>query len=67
MDKKTNTPVDPLAYQAWLDQPVPPAEAAELRNVSVDTLKRDPRLRDKWLKLSSRLRGLRRRDALLMP
>jgi len=69
MDAKNppSPPVDPLLYQAWLDQPVSPAEAAALRNVGIDTIKKDPRLKGKWLKLSERLRGLRRRDALLMP
>jgi hypothetical protein len=68
MDTKNNIPpVDPLQYQAWLDQPVGLAEAAGLRGVSIDTLKRDLRLKNRWVKLSARLRGLRRRDALLLP
>jgi hypothetical protein len=68
MDTKNNSPapVDPLQYQAWLDEILPTREAAAERGVSVDTLKRDKRLKGKWLHISTRLLGLRRRDARMI-
>ncbi len=50
----------------WLDTIICLQEAAELRNVSVSTLKREAaRGRLKIIRLSVRRLGIRRRDALL--
>jgi len=46
------------------DRIVSIAEAARLSSLSIDTLRR--RHRDKWLQLSERRFGMRRRDVLLL-
>jgi len=67
-------PVDPLAYQQWLDEIVPLPEGARLRNISVPALKTAEKRRAKErgepnriMELSARRRGIRRRHALLLP
>jgi hypothetical protein len=64
----SNTPL-PLPspeYEAWLDGIVPLAEGARLRNVSVDTIKREAaKGRVKLVQRSERLLGIRRREALM--
>jgi hypothetical protein len=58
-------PTDPAAREAWLDEIVRLPEGATLRNVSVDTLRREAkRGRVKLIDLSQRLRGITRREAL---
>ena len=58
-------PVDPAAYEAWLDEIVHLPEGATLRKVSVDTLKREAKKgRIKIEELSERRRGITRREAL---
>jgi hypothetical protein len=55
-----------LEYEQWLDGIVKLAEGAELRRVSVDTLRREARKgRVKLLQTSERSVGIRRRDALM--
>jgi hypothetical protein len=58
----TDTPADP----AWWEQIIPEEEAARLRNVSVDTLRRQAKRGEgpKRLRLSPRRVGYKRKDAL---
>jgi hypothetical protein len=61
-------PADWLAYQKWLDGICSLQEAAELRGVHTDTLKKEARagrLKIVW-RSAGRL-GVRRRDALMLP
>ena len=69
----THLPADPIERERWLDAIVSLAEGAELRGgVHVDTLKREDRARRKkkqralLVRRSTRLWGIRRRDALLI-
>lgn len=58
-------PLDPVAYENWLDQVVYLPEAAMLRKVSVDTLKRLGKAgKIKIIELSERRREITRREAL---
>jgi hypothetical protein len=58
---------DWLAYQQWLDGIVSLPEAAELRGVHVDTLKKEAQAgKLKLLQRSEARWGVRRRDALMM-
>lgn len=60
-------PTDPVERERWLDGLATLREAAELRGVHVDTLKRlhaSGRLR--LLRVSQRRWGVRRRDVLMM-
>ena len=58
------TPLD-RDYERWLDEIVPLTEGAYLRKVSVDTLKRLGKRGDvKILELSTKRRGITRREAL---
>jgi hypothetical protein len=60
-------PTDPIEYWAWLDGIVRLPEAAKLRGVSDDTLAREiAKGRVKTLQISERVRGVRRRDALML-
>ena len=60
-------PTDPTEYARWLDGIAPLSEGAELRGVSVDTLKREAqRGRFRLLRVSERRLGIRRRDALML-
>jgi len=54
-------PVDPIEYQRWLDGLAPLQEGAQLRGVSVDTLKREHAKG----RVSVRRWGIRRRVALM--
>jgi hypothetical protein len=63
----TLTSAEKIEYEKWLVEILAPEEVAKVRGTSVDTVNRDERLRGKWLKLGKRRKGLRRRDALLMP
>jgi len=54
----------PLTRERELDRIVSLAEAAKLRNVSTDTLKR--RFPNKIIVISPRRRGMRLRDALAL-
>jgi hypothetical protein len=59
-------PIDPLAYELWLDGIVSLEEGADLRNVSVDTLRREgEKGRVKFVQVSERRKGIRRREALM--
>jgi hypothetical protein len=59
-------PIDPLEYELWLDGIVSLEEGAGLRSVSLDTLRREhDRGRVKFVQVSERRKGIRRRDALL--
>jgi hypothetical protein len=59
-------PVDPIEYQRWLDGLAPLQEGAQLRGVSVDTLKREhAKGRVKLERVSVRRWGIRRRVALM--
>ena len=59
-------PTDP-AHERWLDSIVSLQEAAELRGVCVDTLKRQhAKGKAELLRVSDRRWGMRRRHALLM-
>jgi hypothetical protein len=60
-------PVDPLAYEAWLDGIVRLDEGAKLRNVHPATLKRDAVRNGELLRLGERAVGVRRRFALMLP
>lgn len=54
-----------VEYERWLDEIVPLAEAAKLRKISLQTLRREIRLgRLKEVKLSERKRGMTRREAM---
>jgi hypothetical protein len=73
-DYSAPPPVDPFAYQAWLDEILPLPEGARLRTVSVPALKRAEARRAKErgepnriMELTERRRGIRRRHALLLP
>jgi excisionase family DNA binding protein len=60
-------PTDPAARERWLDGIARIAEAADLRGVSTDTIRREIRAgRLKALRLGERALGVRRRDALLL-
>ena len=65
-DSNSIPPVDPVEHHRWLEGIVPLQEGAELRGVSVDTLKRE---RDKgrveFERVSERRWGIRRRVALM--
>ena len=59
-------PVDPLEYDLWLDGIVSLEEGAGLRSVSVDTLRRErDKGRVKFVQVSERRKGIRRREALM--
>jgi hypothetical protein len=59
-------PTDPVEYQRWLDGIATLQEGAQLRSVSVDTLKRGAQQgRYQLLRVSARRWGIRRRDALM--
>jgi hypothetical protein len=66
-------PVDPFEYEGWLDEIVSLDEAARLRGVSKDTVKREDSRRvargedSHVLHLSLRRQGMRRRHALMLP
>jgi hypothetical protein len=66
-------PVDPFEYESWLDQIVSLEEAARLRGVSKDTVRREDSRRvargedSHVLHLSVRRQGMRRRHALMLP
>ena len=64
-DTADRPPVDPLAYEAWLDGLVGLKEGAGMRSVSIDTLKRTDR--DKFVCVGERALRIRRRDALRLP
>lgn len=52
-------------YEDWLNEVISLAEAASLRKISVETLRREGKLgRFKILKLSERRLGMQRREAL---
>ena len=60
-------PTDPVERERWLDGIVRLAEAAAMRGVHPDTLKREAaKGRLKLLRLSERLLGVRRRDVLML-
>jgi hypothetical protein len=62
-----STPTDPVERERWLDGIVRLQEAAALRGVHPDTLRREAASgRLKIIKLSERALGVRRRDALLL-
>jgi hypothetical protein len=66
-DERTSAPVDPIERERWLDGIVRLQEGAQLRGVSVDTIKREAaRGRIQLLHVSQRGRGIRRRDALMI-
>jgi hypothetical protein len=70
MTKRSATasaPTDPVEHQRWLDGIVRLAEAAQLRGVHPDTLRRAAARGDlKILKLGERAVGVRRRHALML-
>jgi len=52
-------------YQDWLEEIITLAEAAMIRKVSIETLRREGRSgRLKILKLSPRRQGIKRREAM---
>jgi hypothetical protein len=58
-------PLDPLAYEQWLDEILELEQAARERKVSVPTLRRERRRGTiKFEQLSERRVGIRRREAL---
>jgi hypothetical protein len=60
--------LDPIERQRWLDAIIPLQEAAQLRGVHVETLKREAkRGRLTLIRVSERRLGIRRRDALAIP
>jgi hypothetical protein len=64
---KTSLPTDPVERERWLDGIVRLAEAARLRGVHPDTLRREARKgRVRLLRLGERAVGVRRRDALMI-
>jgi hypothetical protein len=60
------TPSDPVERERWLEQPVRLGEAARLRKVHKDTLKKEAILKGQLLRLSARVLGVRRRFALMI-
>ena len=68
----TRIPTDPTERERYFNEIQTLAEGAELRNVHVDTLKREDQARRKkkkrplLVRRSMRLWGIRRRDALLI-
>jgi hypothetical protein len=65
MHDDATPPLDPLAYQQWLDEILDLEQAARVRNVSVPTLRRERRRGTiKFERLSERRVGIRRREAL---
>jgi hypothetical protein len=57
-------PQIPFSREIELNRIVPLSEAARLRGVSVDTIKRTPRLARKIIQVSQRRKGMRVRDAI---
>jgi hypothetical protein len=58
----------PCEYQGWLDGVVRLSVAAELRGVSVDTMRREGAAgRLKLIQMTDDMVGCRRRDALKLP
>jgi hypothetical protein len=67
MKQHLTPPTDPVERERWLDGVVRLSEAAAMRGVHSDTLRREAKKgRLKLLKLSERLIGVRRRDALML-
>lgn len=65
--RETSAPHDPDAREKWLDEILFLPQAAAIRGISVDTLKRmGKRGEVEILKLSARRKGVRRRVALQM-
>ena len=63
----TTAQLTPLERECWLNGIVPLSEGAKLRgDISVDSLKRDPKTKAKILRVSARRLGIRRRDALML-
>jgi len=59
------SPASDPAHERWLDEVLTLAEAAALRRVSVDTLRREGKLgKIKIRELSAKRRGVTRREAL---
>ena len=66
MDVSSNNRSD-LEREVWLNAILPLSEAARLKGISIDTLKRQgERGEIEILKLSPRRRGVRRRAALML-
>lgn len=63
----TIPPLDPLAYEAWLDQLIPCSEGAQLRHVSEATLKRHARATGQLVQVGERAIRIRRREAMMLP
>jgi hypothetical protein len=63
-----SAPTDPIELERWLNGIVRLKEGAELRGVSIDTLRRSegPQGRNRLLNVGERAKGIRRRDALLL-
>ena len=56
---------DSEAHEQWLDEIIPLTEAAALRRISVETLRRQIKLGQlRMIKLGVRKRGMQRREAL---
>ena len=68
MDHHLTPPADRDERERWLDGIVPLSEGAELRSgIHPDTLKREAaKGRVKPIRISQRLWGIRRRDALML-
>ena len=61
-------PIDPVAYEHWLDELVPIEEGARLRSCAPDTLRREgQRGNIKIYDVGLRKKAVRRRDALMLP
>jgi hypothetical protein len=63
----TTPPLDPVAYEGWLDELIPFSEAARLRSVSEATAKRHARANGQLVHVGERAVRMRRRHALMLP
>jgi hypothetical protein len=54
-----------LERERWLDEIIRLAEAARIRNVNIQTIRRDAERKGQLLRLGTRALGIRRRHALL--
>jgi hypothetical protein len=68
MHDDATPPLGSLAYEQWLDEILDLEDGARARNVSVPTLRRERRRGAvKFVQLSERRVGIRRREALGLP